>query len=234
MFFTEKVEPRLNDFDAAGFLSYEAILQILENLSAHHALTVNDRVSGAGIAWILVDWRVEILSRPKQFQKLNATTWVRKTPPSGTTYRDFKVTDDKGNLLIKASSRFALINTGTGRMTRISAELMDSYGPENDSAFEEDRGRLSEPDTFDREAPIVLRKTDIDYNGHVHNTRYVDFALDALTEEDFKKDYDHLRIAYRSAISFDSQPVIRHSSWKDGHFFCIYAEDRLCTMIELR
>lgn len=234
MYFTEEVEPRLNDYDTCGSLSYEAILQILENVSAHHALTVRDRIADSNVAWILLEWRIEICKRPKQFQKIEVRTWVQDTPPSSTTLRDFLITDLDGSVLVKASSRFAQFNTKTKRMTRISEDLLRSYEPETDSAFEDDPARLAEPGSFDSESPIVLRRTDIDYNGHVHNTRYVAFALDALPEEEFKRaDFDRMRIAYRSAISFGSRPTIRHTSTENGHFFSIYSDDRLCTMIEL-
>ena len=234
MYYTEKIEARLNDHDASGLLSYEAILQLLEDVSAHHALKVHDRVSGQGISWILVDWRIQILHRPEQFQKVNIKTWVQRTPASGTTYRDFLITDENEKELIKASSRFALVNTETGKLTRISEELLESYEPEDFSVFEEDWSRLPVPREFDRESPIVLRRSDIDYNGHVHNTRYIDFALDSLSDEEYEaSDFHQLRISYRSGIPYGSQPVIKHAVTEDGHFFCIYDKGKLRTMIQL-
>ena len=35
-------------------------------------MTVYDKVASGGIAWVLLDWRIEIAHRPRQFQRLGA------------------------------------------------------------------------------------------------------------------------------------------------------------------
>ena len=235
MYFTEAYEPRLSDYNAAGNLSIEAILQILENAGTRHTMMVYDKVADSGVAWVLVDWRVEIGRRPKQFQKLHIKTWVHGRAPASTAYRDFIVMDDKERELLRAQAKFALVDIKAKRMTRISAELFGSYGPENDTAFDSDAPRLQEPEAFDTTQPVLLRRSDIDYNGHVHNTRYVDFALDALPEDDFKADgFTRLHVVYRSAVQPSSEVEIKRAATDGGYAFCLYADGKLCTMIELQ
>lgn len=235
MYFTETYEPRLSDYNAAGNLSFEAMLQILENVGRHHTMMVYDKVADGGVAWVLVDWRIEISRRPKQFQKLHIKTWVHGKAPASTAYRDFIIADDKDRELMRASAKFALVDIKARKMTRISAELFNSYGPEKETAFSVDASRLQPPDAFDAAQPILLRRSDIDYNGHVHNTRYIDFLLDALPEEAFKADdFTHLRIVYRVAVEPNSNAEIKRAEMDGGYIFCVYANGQLCTMIELR
>ena len=235
MYFTETCEPRLSDYNAAGKLSYEALLQILENTGTRHTMMVYDKVADGGVAWVLVDWRVEICRRPKQFQKLHIKTWVHGKAPASTAYRDFIVTDDKDRELLRAQAKFALVDIKVKKMTRISEELFNSYSPENETAFDSDAPRLHEPETFDAEQSILLRRSDIDYNGHVHNTRYVDFALEALSENDYKADdFTHLRIVYRAAVQPESKTEIKRAVMDGGQLLCVYANGQICTMIELR
>ena len=47
MFFKEVYKPRISDYDRNGKLSYEAILQILENVASNHSASAGDSVSDA-------------------------------------------------------------------------------------------------------------------------------------------------------------------------------------------
>lgn len=108
MFYKEKHLPRLSDFNRHGNLSYEAILQILEAVGSHHSDIANDNVvegNQAGIAWVLIDWRVSILRPIKSAEEIEITTWVRGKAGSITVYRDFIVTDNSGAEVILAEAK---------------------------------------------------------------------------------------------------------------------------------
>lgn len=235
MYLSDIVEPRLSDYDRAGHLSYEALLQILENTGTKHTMTVYDKVASGGIAWVLLDWRIEIAHRPRQFQRLYVKTWVHGKAPASTVYRSFIVTDDQEREYLRASAKFALVDLKEQRMMRIGEELFHSYGPEDLSAFDDEALRLIVPEVFDTIQPILLRGSDIDYNGHVHNTRYIDFALDALPEADCAaNDFMKVRIIYRAAVKPDSQPEIKRAAINGGWLLCVTADDKICALIALQ
>lgn len=235
MIFTELIEPRPDDYNAGGNLSLESILKIFENTGNHHSQKVSDNAAGSNIAWILADWRVQITRRPKTGEKLNVSTWVYGRVPGGAAFRDFIISDAGGSECIVASSRWGLMNIAENKLVRISAELMDSYGPEEKTVFKDSLPRLRENADFDYENPIALRRSDIDFNGHVHNTRYLDFALDALPQDVYARDsFSSIRIMYCSALKSSDLPVIRTSRTEDGFLLSIYADKRLCTLIELK
>ena len=235
MFYTEVYEPRLSDYNPKGNLSYEALLQILENTGTHHTMTVYDKVASGGIAWVLVDWRIEIARRPKQFQALHIKTWVHGKAPASTVCRSFIVTDDQERELLRACAKFALVDIQAQRMTRIGEELFHSYGPEEVAAFDAEAPRLREPETFDAAQAIPLRRSDIDYNGHVHNTRYLDFALEALPEADYAADaFTKIRVVYRAAVKPDSHPAIKCAAINDGWLLSVAADDKIYALIALQ
>ena len=189
MFYKEIYNPRPSDYNRNGKLSYEAILQLLENAAGNHSANSGDSIADAnknGIAWILTEWRVQILHRPENGESLNITTWVRGKAPASAVYRDFLLTDENGTELIRAEAKFALFDLATSRLTRISEELFGSYQPEDKTVFE-DAQRLCAPSEYTSETELKLRRSDIDFNGHVHNTRYVDLAMDGFTERNYCK-----------------------------------------------
>lgn len=176
MFYKEKYIPRPGDYNRNGKLSYEAVLQILENTAGNHSAYSGDSIADAnksGIAWILTEWRVVIVRRPENGEPLNITTWVRGKAPAGSVYRDFTLTDENGTEVIRAEAKFALFDIASSRLTRISEELFASYLPEDKTVFDNLR-KLRAPSVFTAETEIGLRRSDIDFNGHVHNTRYID------------------------------------------------------------
>lgn len=236
MIYTEIYQPRISDYDRNGKLSYEAILQILETAGSHHSDTVGDSViegSQSGIAWILTEWRVQVLRRTDSKEKLQIATWVRGKAPASTVFRDFILTDENGNEVIHAEAKFALLDLSAGRLTRISEELFASYQPEDKTAFDIAAPRLRAPAEFDSEQTITLRRSDIDFNGHVHNTRYMDFALEVLSAEIYKKgNISDVRIVYSKPVKEGSVVTIKRFDEEKRYLICVYSDDMLCTLCE--
>ena len=174
MFYTETYCPGVADFDRDGKLAYEAILRILENTASRHSDSSGDDVidgSRRGITWVLTDWRVEIVRRPQSKAPLQVATWVRDNAPVGRVFRDYTITDTSGTELVRAESRLILFDLRTEKIVRIDRERFASYRPEARSVFPDTAPRLRAPDVFDTQTVLPLRRCDIDFNGHVHNTR---------------------------------------------------------------
>ena len=237
MTYIEEYLPRISDFNCYGRLSYEAILQILETAGSHHSDTVGDFViesSQGGIAWILAEWKVQILHHTDSKEKLQIATWVRGKAPTSAVYRDFIITDRNGSEVIRAEAKFALFDLNTQRLTRISEDLFASYKPDEKMVFEK-APRLRAPLKFTSEKELKLRRSDIDFNGHVHNTRYIVFALDALPEDVYAKDdFSEIQIVYSKPVNEQDQVITKYTRTEDGHFVGIYADDVLCALIVVK
>lgn len=238
MFFQEGVKPRISDFDRNGSFAYEAMLQVLETAGSHHSDMVHDHViagSQSGIAWILVEWRIKIHSLPSSTDMLKITTWVRGKAPAAMVYRDFIVTNDNDGLLFEAEATFVLLDTARGRMTRISEELFTAYGPEDRMIFEDSPARLRAPETVLFTHPLALRHSDIDFNGHIHNTKYIDIALEALPSHvGVSASFSEIRIVYSKAIKESDDVVTNYSLVNHAHVITVMGNNAPCTIIELK
>ncbi len=238
MFFQEEVKPRISDFDRNGSFAYEAMLQVLETAGSHHSDRVHDHViagSQSGIAWILVEWRIKIHSLPSSTDMLKITTWVRGKAPAAMVYRDFIVTNANGGLLFEAEATFVLFDTARGRMTRISEELFTTYGPEDQMIFENTLARLHAPETVLFTHQLPLRHSDIDFNGHIHNTKYIDFALETLPSHlCASTHFSEIRIVYSKAVKESDEVVINYSLMNNAHVITVMGNAAPCTIIELK
>ncbi|MGM9645051.1 MAG: acyl-[acyl-carrier-protein] thioesterase [Eubacteriales bacterium] len=234
MYYQKTYTPRPSDYNRYGKLSYEAILQILESAGSDHSAMAGDSLADAnknGIAWILTEWRVKIIRRPENGESLRITTWVRGKAPASAVYRDFLLTDENGTELILAEAKFALFDLATSKLTRISEELFGSYQPEEKTLFE-DAQRLRAPSEFTSEKELQLRRSDIDFNGHMHNTRYVDLAMEALPKDFFENDsVSEIRISYMKPITEDDNVTLKHVHSDNGENILINANGTHCCLV---
>ena len=71
MIYTEKVKTALKDIGKDNKIKNRAILEILENVASYHSDLVGYGANDIGktiLSWILLDWKLEVLNRPKYGQ----------------------------------------------------------------------------------------------------------------------------------------------------------------------
>ena len=174
---------RWMDFDRYGRLQPAAVLDIFQDLATFHAESLSighDEMLAAGVFWAVVRTKIQVLREPQRFQVVRVRTW----PHSLSRFsflRDFTMHDEEGNLLVKASQEWVLMDA----QTRKFASAKDYYtGPTDfseDRAFEKKARKA--PDFKEGNRParqIVPSYTDIDINGHVNNAMYANFVVNAL------------------------------------------------------
>lgn len=234
MFYSEIYQPGVADFDRSGKLGYEAILRIFENTASRHSDSSGDDIiaeSRNGITWVLTDWRVQIVRRPDSKAPLRITTWVRDSVPTGRIFRDYTLADETGTELVRAESRLVLFDLRAQKILRIDQTRFRSYRPEARGVFASAAPRLRAPDAFDGETVLPLRRSDIDFNGHVHNTKYLDLALEALPDTVPRDAFTGFRMVYPKAVKDVGSVTLKYTMTDTGPFVCVYSADTLCTLI---
>lgn len=79
-----------------------------------------------------------------------------------------------------------------------------------------------------------LRRSDMDYNGHVHNTAYLDFALDVLPKEAARSaEISGIRIAYKHPLRLGDRAKIRFCGKNGVWNICFFTDEALCAIVEL-
>ena len=230
-------QPLIEDFYNNGEMKIESILKIFENSGNRHSDSVGDYVlqsSSNGFAWVLTDWLINIDFYPKYGDKIHAITWSQGVTSLFGTSRDFELyCNDK--LCAKGTTRWVYFDMNSGRPTKITDELLAKYEPEKKSVFEQTKlAKIQVPETFSTEIEIQPRRNDIDFNHHVHNLVYVDYAMDALSEEVYKNhNFKNIRITYKSAVVAGEKLKVKSTSENGKHTVCIYnQQDELKTLLE--
>lgn len=238
MFVDFNYEPVLEDFYSDGTLRIEALLKILENAGNRHSDLAGDHIlakSMNGTAWILTDWYVEIQEKAKYGDKIRAKTWSKGPTGPFTSSREFELFSNEKRIAT-GSTNWVLFDLEKGRPAKVTEDLIKHYGPENLSVFESPKlPKIEEAESFEKELSLTPRRNDIDFNHHVHNLVYVDYAMDILPEEVYlKHDFKKIRITYKNAVTEGQNLTLKYACKEGKHLVCIYdQEGKLKTLIEL-
>ena len=176
-------QPVLEDYKKNGDMKLGSILKILENSGNKHSDWAGDAIlegSNSGVAWVLTDWMLELIKYPKYGDKILARTWSEPVKQPLVCTRDFEMYCN-GELTVKGTTKWIRLDLTTGRPCKVTEDIIAKYQPEDKYTFAEARlPRLAVPEAFSNEIALPIRRSDIDFNDHVHNLTYLDYALEVL------------------------------------------------------
>lgn len=177
---------RINEVDQYQRMTLSAMLQLMQETAWNNAEYLDASVyqlQEHGISWVMARLKLTIFSYPLHRQQVQVETW-----PAGSqrsfVYRDYRLYDMNERLLAQATSTWLVFDIQARRMTRIADFLVEKVvAPPDKTPLERASGRLDLPD---RSAPgmiIPVYWHDLDPNGHVNNSRYLQWTLEALPEQ---------------------------------------------------
>ncbi len=238
MFIEFNYQPIIEDYNANGTLKLETILKILENSGNAHSDKAGDNIldrSQKKLAWVLTDWKIKINEYPKYGDKIVAKTWSQTVTQIFNVFRDFELyCNDK--ICAVGTTRWVVLDLETGRPCKIEQSLIDKYQPEEKSVFGDEKlAKIPVPECFRSETAIATRRSDIDFNGHVHNLTYLDYAMEALPEDVYNaQNFGELRITYKGAVKQGEKLVAKYAECDGSQIVFIYTDGgELKTQIQL-
>ena len=173
-----------NQCKASALLNY---LQIAATLAAEEGGFSRDvLVERYGAFWMLArSWYR--LARPLRYEdRLTVRTWHRGAK-SAIMYRDYDILAN-GQPVGESVSAWVLAGLESRKLVRLGdiTELSRTDGGTLCKTMT--LAKLRRPDALREAERRKMRYSDTDVNGHVNNTRYADFACDAVEMEDLAPD----------------------------------------------
>lgn len=177
-----------------------------------------------GLVWVVTDYEMNLFRLPTYNETVRIVTEAISYNKF-FCYRKFYVYDEEGNLLMDILSYFVLIDFETRKVTPVPDDLIAPYQSEKVKKIQRAPRyhTLENPDSKD----YRIRYFDIDMNGHVNNSKYLEWMYDAL-EYDFLLEHrpTYIQLKYVKEVSpggmISSKSIVKdkvsqHEIWSEGH-----------------
>lgn len=155
----------------------------MQEVSGNHAgsfgLAAED-VSAAERMWVLSQLSLHMQNYPRWHETITIETWPVDKGSNIRGYRDFVFKNEDGQTIGLASTMWLLLNKHSKRPSKIPAWLSEFASASHD-------GVIPEPPTAAEYATepgatqtFTIRASDIDWNMHVNNVCYLEWALEGV------------------------------------------------------
>lgn len=174
----------MSEIDRCQMVKPAALLNFMQDLAAKSINRIDGNLScdsllEKGLGWFLIRYRIEFDDYPIGVEAVKVLTECRGVNRM-TTYRDFEVYDLKSDKrLLRAVTSWFLVDLKSKSIANIlqnSPDFIMFEKREDDLSLQKIRP-ISEPDN---EKMFHVRYDDLDMNGHVNNTVYITWAMEAL------------------------------------------------------
>ena len=173
------------DVDDHLCLKVSSIFKFFQQVSTNHCEKLNigqkDTID-KGVCWVVTKMQFVIHKYPKMNDEVIVTTHPGVTNKF-LFPRFYEMYDKKGNLLISGSSIWVLIDMNT-RHVVLKPDLGKNIPGEKNKDDIEIPESITVQDELVKVEDRKVRYNDIDLNGHLNNTKYVDYIID-LNDREF-------------------------------------------------
>ena len=168
--------------DLTARMKPSAILEIMQEMAGAHAELLDvgrSRLDPMNLAWVLTRVEVRMERYPRSGEMIQVETFPM---PNRRVFfpRYFIFRDGAGNQIGCAGSMWVVLDVTTRRM--VSGAEITAFMPDN-SDLTAPMGMPVTVEEIAADSEEALRLpvyTDLDVNGHVNNTRYLDWCCNAL------------------------------------------------------
>jgi acyl-ACP thioesterase len=198
----DRFQVRTYECQSNGDIKVYSLMHYMQETASVHANKLgfgNNWLHEINGYWVLSNIRMEINIFPKWNDELIIRTW-----PSGNTRltatREFTGHDPDGEELFRASSEWMVLDKKTNRPKNLSRLHLDvlTIGPK---VIEKSVDRLRPADNYTQVEQISVPYSSIDLNGHVNNTEYVRWGIDALRANfKFEETIRSLHVTYLAEV----------------------------------
>jgi len=202
----ETAPVRFGAIDRSDRLTLDAVFQFFQEAAICHAENLGvgrEDMARTKQAWILSRMSVLVKRRPQYFETIKIRTWPRGWEKL-FALRNYEIRDNNDTAVVSSRSAWLVVDMEKRRPLRPQTAMegiplnegLESLAPEDNGA-----AALAERGDLQKVAERKALYTDIDYNGHVNNVRYVQWIEDAIDIQLLEKaDKMRLDINYLNEI----------------------------------
>ena len=203
----------------------KALIELFSDISMYHTfLAGHTSVEGVSpVSWMVMAWKMQVIKRVSMFSTVTVQTWVQSYNRVKAR-RNYRITDENGSTVALAAAQWAALDAGKGTFIRLTPEVIQAYTAEDEEevfkSFE-----FKEYRSFDQ-AVLKSRKftpplSMNDYNGHLHNSEYVNLADEILPDHMLTDMPDNVEMYYRQQILPGKDVILEYCEHEGRHYAAV-------------
>lgn len=167
--------------DVNGFIKIPQLILLSLQVSGMQSieLGMSDMyiLENYNLVWIITDYNMKIDRLPVFDEKITIETYAMSHNRL-FCYRAFNIKDEAGNTIIEMVATFVLMDRDTRKVHPVMSEITDAF----DSEFSKTmlRGPRFKELEGGVEQEYRVRFYDLDMNGHVNNSKYLDWVFEVM------------------------------------------------------
>ncbi|MBE6763671.1 MAG: hypothetical protein E7553_04880 [Ruminococcaceae bacterium] len=190
-------------------------------------------VASFGMAFVVLQNNAVITRRPSIGEEIVIKTWSRNVKGM-RFFRCYRFEDSKGNTLIDSVASFALVDIHAHTLLRPTAfpAQVEHHAEFAHGCPDPAKIRLPEAMTVCGEHGVVL--SELDFNGHLNNTRYADIVFDHLPADTASR-MTGFSITFSHEAKSGDRLIVSRAQTEDGTWVLSAQNgDQTCFTAEVR
>jgi len=178
-----------NETDIHGNAKISAICNYLQLSAGNQAMEMGFGffdVEKLNQVWVIIGLMVKMVRFPKWLETIKVETW-----PKGidriVAFRDFKILDKNDNVIGAATSSWMILDKTSRRPQKVDVLQDKLHLALKQDILDQNPPLIKTPDNLNPAYTHKTQYSEIDHNGHVNNTRYVDWTMNAFSIDHHKK-----------------------------------------------
>ena len=171
--------------DNNRMMTIPAIIDAFQDCSCFHSDDLGvgfDYLIPKSLVWVINYWEVEIIKHPRYGQKLTVGTFPYDFK-GFFGYRNFCLTDESGDYLVKANSLWILMDWSKMVPSKVTDEMKGAYVTSSKLDMNYSSRKITLPDVTATELETVtIGRQHLDSNGHVNNGQYIKIAMGCVPD----------------------------------------------------
>ena len=185
MIYSQNYEIKDNMVDCFGNLKPAQILFIAQDMGGRHSRELTPLLNSEHLFWAVTRHRVQITRLPKSGETLRVETWA--LPTTRVAYpRSVVAYDENGEECFRSITLWVLMNRDTRAMIQPGKSGIEVPGTLRGLELASPKGLV--PRDLVNSCPRRVCFTDLDRNGHMNNTRYMEWVEDLFPSQ-FHRDH---------------------------------------------
>lgn len=207
-------------------LSLPSVCNYLQEAAGEHAEKLGFGIlelQQRGISWMLARLHLKLARDVPWGADVKVVTWPSGLKGRLVALRDFRLFAADGDPILEGVSEWLTVDLAAQKIVKPSEDFARVVPPDVARvalAAADGHGKFAALAKVDQMARILVRRADHDFNDHVNNVHYVEWALEALPESFRARSVRELDIVFRQAAHAGDELESRVEIVDDANLRC--------------